>query len=114
MGKKLNSTVYLTDPDTGATEKWQSGRKLSAADQKRLGWPDDHESLVDDLDEDMSQEEAVDTGHPMADRIPADVGRQAEESQEVLETQRNEERAAVQDEAEVPEKERTGKGVPRR
>jgi hypothetical protein len=90
--KVLNTTVYATDPETGQVERWDSGRKLSAAEAESLGWPDDHESWDDDLDEDMSQEEAVATGHPMADRI----------------------RAAAQDEAGVPDKERTGKGVSRK
>lgn len=51
-GKILNTTVHLTDPDTGKAEVWQPGRRLSAADRKRLGWPQDHESMRDAEDDD--------------------------------------------------------------
>jgi hypothetical protein len=55
MGKVLNSTVHFVDPDTGETEIWHPGRKLSAADIKKLGWPKGHESIGEDDEEDSPE-----------------------------------------------------------
>lgn len=76
MGKRLTSSVTFSDSETGENRTVSPNDKLSSEDQaaieknwgKRAG-----EILVDDGEpEEMSAQEALDTGHPMADTaLPA-------------------------------------------
>lgn len=86
MAKHLNTTVHLTDPETGAVTVLGPKSRLTAAQRKQLNenWGKSGDVFFDEDEdaepEDVPQAEHLEAGHPPADSGPAG-GPKVEEAQ---------------------------------
>lgn len=96
-GKRLNTTVHLSDFETGEAKVLGPNDKLSAEDRKELEkrWGKKASEFLEDSEDEepeaLSAEEHEEAGHPLADSAPADdTSPQVEEAMERREEARTE------------------------